>query len=57
MNFVKVLSIIVFLAFCLEADASHPVLNRPTLKVLDIGNSFTNDATDSPSPYCRGQWL
>jgi hypothetical protein len=46
MNFVKVLSIIVFLAFCFEADASHPVLNRPTLKVLDIGNSFTNDATD-----------
>ena len=34
------------LTICLMADAAHPVLNKPTLKVLDIGNSFTNDATD-----------
>ena len=46
MNFVKVLSILFFLAFCFEADAVHPILGKPTLKVLDIGNSFTNDATD-----------
>ena len=46
MNFVKVLSILFFLTFCFEADAVHPILGKPTLKVLDIGNSFTNDATD-----------
>lgn len=46
MRFLKVLSTIVLFAFCLMADAAHPVLNKPTLKVLDIGNSYTNDATD-----------
>ena len=46
MNFVKVLSIFFFLTFCFEADAVHPILGKPTLKVLDIGNSFTNDAID-----------
>ena len=46
MRFVKSISVLVVFAFCVVADATHPVLNQPTLKVLDIGNSFTNDATD-----------
>ena len=46
MRYLKALPIIVLLAFCYTAEATHPVLNKTTLKVLDIGNSFTNDATD-----------
>ena len=46
MRFLKALLIIILLAICLTIQATHPVLNKPTLKVLDIGNSFTNDATN-----------
>lgn len=46
MRYLKVLSIMVLLTFSLTACATHPVPNKATLKVLDIGNSFTNDATD-----------
>ena len=46
MRYLKALPILVLLACCLSAGATHPVLNKSTLKVLDIGNSFTNDATD-----------
>jgi len=45
MRYLKALSFIVLLAFCLTIEATHSVLSKPTLKVLDIGNSFTNDAT------------
>jgi len=38
------LSFILFL-FYLPVGAIHPVLTKPTLKVLDIGNSYTTDAT------------
>lgn len=31
--------------FCLLANATHPILHKKELKVLDIGNSYTNDAT------------
>lgn len=44
--FVRTITTLFLLTICLMADATHPVLNKPTLKVLDIGNSYTNDATE-----------
>ena len=46
MRYLSALSIIVLLAFCLSTGSTHPILNKATLRVLDIGNSFTNDATN-----------
>lgn len=46
MMFVRTITTLFLLIICLIADAAHPVLNKPTLKVLDIGNSYTNDATE-----------
>lgn len=43
--FDRTIATLFLLTICLMADAAHPVLNKPTLKVLDIGNSYTNDAT------------
>lgn len=34
------------LTICIMTCLAQDVLNKPTLRVLDIGNSFTNDATD-----------
>ncbi len=31
--------------FCYHAEASDSILTKPNLKVLDIGNSYTDDAT------------
>ena len=45
MKFLRATTVLLF-AFCLLACSAEDVQNKPTLKVLDIGNSFTNDATD-----------
>ena len=44
----KLLRTTTFLLFavCLLSCSAEDVQDEPTLKVLDIGNSFTNDATD-----------
>lgn len=44
----KFLQTIIFLLLtvCLMACSAEDVHNKPTLKVLDIGNSYTNDATN-----------
>ena len=46
MPFVRTIIFFCLLIICSIVDAAHPVLSKPMLKVLDIGNSFTNDATD-----------
>ena len=46
MTFVRTIILSFILSICFIADATHPVLSKPTLKVLDIGNSYTTDATD-----------
>ena len=46
MKFFKTITTFLLLAICLMACSAEDVQNKPTLKVLDIGNSFTNDATD-----------
>ena len=45
MKFLRTTTFLLF-AICLLACSAEDVQNKPTLKVLDIGNSFTNDATD-----------
>lgn len=37
---------ILFAALCIAANAQTTLLEKPNLKVLAIGNSYTNDATD-----------
>lgn len=46
MKFHKAITAFLLLAACVVVCSAEDVLSNPTLKVLDIGNSFTNDATD-----------
>ena len=45
MTFIRAIILFFLFTICLLADAVHPVLSKPTLKVLDIGNSYTINAT------------
>ncbi|MBR0038086.1 MAG: hypothetical protein IJP70_10690 [Bacteroidales bacterium] len=38
-------AVIIWTCACVTANAENNVLQKPNLKVLDIGNSYTNDAT------------
>ena len=45
MRYCRLLPLLTALWLCLPAQAQDSLFSRPTLKVLHIGNSYTDDAT------------